>query len=324
MRIEYLQYFLNIAETQSFSASAQKLFLSQQGLSDAIKRLEKEIGLTLFYRGKNGTSLTAEGQRLYEQIQTIVREYNILEKDIAELKESPEKVCNKEIQQLRILVNPLVSAAILPDLLELSEKEYPELQFFCTDTVDFEEALTMMANGVVDACIFMLMEVDEEILQSIPNDVKIYKLFEDQLVACMNKDGEMAKRKFLTQEQIDSAPKILFNGIYSTARSGMGNQLGVFNYSVGVNYVSNNLLFQLQQLLRNPNMLAFTSNYFSKKTFNHPDIVALPIDPPLKESYYIMLPNVELCEDTKSFLRILERYIHWLTKQNVSYRELLI
>ena len=50
MRIEHLKYFLEVAQSGSINAVAQHLFISQQGISDALKRMENELGVVLFKR----------------------------------------------------------------------------------------------------------------------------------------------------------------------------------------------------------------------------------------------------------------------------------
>lgn len=66
MRIEQLRYFIDVAQTQSLTRSASNLFISPQGLSQAITALEKECGMTFFERSKNGLVLNDKGSALRE------------------------------------------------------------------------------------------------------------------------------------------------------------------------------------------------------------------------------------------------------------------
>ena len=59
MRLEQLYYFAKIYDEKSISKAAEQLFVSQPALSIAISNLEKELGVRLFDRNRNGLSITA-------------------------------------------------------------------------------------------------------------------------------------------------------------------------------------------------------------------------------------------------------------------------
>lgn len=65
MNDKNIQYFLTIANEHSISAAAQKLYISQPSLSQAVKRLEDSIGSPLFKRTTNGLLLTNTGEQFY-------------------------------------------------------------------------------------------------------------------------------------------------------------------------------------------------------------------------------------------------------------------
>lgn len=67
MTIQQVLYVMEIASRSSVSQAAQKLYLSQSALSQQLRRLEEELGYSLFSRTANGLQLTAEGQRFCEQ-----------------------------------------------------------------------------------------------------------------------------------------------------------------------------------------------------------------------------------------------------------------
>ena len=50
MTLTQLHYVITIAETKSFNKAAEKLYVSQPSLTSAIKELEKELGISIFYR----------------------------------------------------------------------------------------------------------------------------------------------------------------------------------------------------------------------------------------------------------------------------------
>lgn len=82
MTLTQLHYLIIIAETKSLNKAAEQLYVSQPSLTSAMKELEKELGITLFYRGGRGVTLTSDGtefllyaKKLYGQYENILDKY---------------------------------------------------------------------------------------------------------------------------------------------------------------------------------------------------------------------------------------------------------
>lgn len=75
MKIQHLQYALEIARAGSINKAAERLFLSQPNLSSALKTLEAELGFSIFVRKNNGTTVTPEGEEFLRHARTIVEQY---------------------------------------------------------------------------------------------------------------------------------------------------------------------------------------------------------------------------------------------------------
>ena len=63
MTLQQLHYVIAIAETGSFGKAAEKLFVSQPSLTNAVRELEKEFSVILFNRTARGVTLTPDGMR---------------------------------------------------------------------------------------------------------------------------------------------------------------------------------------------------------------------------------------------------------------------
>lgn len=70
-----IKYFLAIAEEKNISAAARKLYVSQQSLSEHLKKLEAEFGVPLFDRGSSLT-LTVAGECFYDGAKEILKTYD--------------------------------------------------------------------------------------------------------------------------------------------------------------------------------------------------------------------------------------------------------
>jgi len=66
LRYQSLKYFTVVAENESITKAAEKLFIGQSGLSVHMKNLEDELGVTLFVRTNRNVFLTEAGKALYE------------------------------------------------------------------------------------------------------------------------------------------------------------------------------------------------------------------------------------------------------------------
>lgn len=82
MNIELLRYFCAIADAGSLSKASESFYVSQQGLSKAVKSLEKTFGTQLLVRSKTGVRLTDDGLIVLRRARRIVEEYDGVSLDI--------------------------------------------------------------------------------------------------------------------------------------------------------------------------------------------------------------------------------------------------
>lgn len=61
MTLQQLKYFIEVANCGSINKAAERLFIAQPSLSNALRELETEIGLELLTRTPRGISLTTDG-----------------------------------------------------------------------------------------------------------------------------------------------------------------------------------------------------------------------------------------------------------------------
>lgn len=83
MRLEDFQYFRAVATERSLNQAASSLYISQPSLSNAMAKLEEELGVQLFIRSSRGITLTTEGEeflqyanQIMEQVALMERRYN--------------------------------------------------------------------------------------------------------------------------------------------------------------------------------------------------------------------------------------------------------
>ncbi|MBE1442000.1 MULTISPECIES: LysR family transcriptional regulator [unclassified Paenibacillus] len=82
--LELYRAFYWTAKEQNLSRAAERLYITQPSVSHAIKQLETELAVTLFYRGAKGVRLSEEGQLLFAQVEQAFQFIESGERQIAE------------------------------------------------------------------------------------------------------------------------------------------------------------------------------------------------------------------------------------------------
>jgi len=79
LNLQALSYIVEVSKNGSISKASQNLFLSQPHLSNTIKAVEKEIGITIFRRSARGMTLTDDGKVFIKKAQQILSQIDDLE-----------------------------------------------------------------------------------------------------------------------------------------------------------------------------------------------------------------------------------------------------
>ena len=121
MNFTHLSYFLMIAEEESISNAARKLFMSQQSLSAHLNKIEKEVGTPLFKRNAKMT-LTPAGETFYKGCQRILSDYNSLLLDI-------HMITTERHNKVSIGIPTYGRPPYLPEVINALKEDYPEYKY---------------------------------------------------------------------------------------------------------------------------------------------------------------------------------------------------
>ena len=148
MDINYELYkmFYKVAKTGSFTRVAEECYISQSAVTQAMKKLENQLGGVLFIRSKTGVTLTPEGQTLYEFLDESLETLNSAENLFSKYK-------NLEKGKIRIYCSStLVDVVLFKPLLEFA-KDYPNIEISVLNSGD-DDSIEKIATGTVDISIF--------------------------------------------------------------------------------------------------------------------------------------------------------------------------
>ncbi len=121
MDLSQLEIFLSIAEEKSFSRAAEKMLRTQPAISIAIKRLEEELGETLFDRSSKNGALTEAGKILLSYAQRMLNLRDEAREAVGELR-------GMFRGRLTIGANESTSLYLLPPLLLEYRKRHPNIK----------------------------------------------------------------------------------------------------------------------------------------------------------------------------------------------------
>ncbi|MEM9324739.1 MAG: LysR substrate-binding domain-containing protein [Bacteroidota bacterium] len=172
MNIAQLQYIITLNHYQSFSLAAEKNHVTQPTLSTQVRKLEEELGVTLFDRESHPLVPTAVGVQVIEQAKTIVAEINSLR----EIAESHNNIISGS---LKVAVIPTLAPYLVPYFLGPFLREFPEVALKIT-----EEKTENIVSGLKN------QEFDAGIAATPINDpgIDTEPIFYEKLLCYMNHD----------------------------------------------------------------------------------------------------------------------------------------
>ncbi|APE45806.1 LysR family transcriptional regulator (plasmid) [Sulfitobacter alexandrii] len=142
MNLSQIKVLVAIADTGSLTFAAERLSLSQSGVSQAIAALEEDLGVQLFTRGRRGAVATAVGEE-------VVREARAVLAGLDAIRRKADAAAGIEQGKLRLAAFPSVFSTLLPPLLRRFRDLHPGIEVVALEASD-AEIETWLANGTVD------------------------------------------------------------------------------------------------------------------------------------------------------------------------------
>jgi LysR family hydrogen peroxide-inducible transcriptional activator len=159
MTLTELKYIIAVAQEKNFNRAAEKCFVSQPTLSIAIKKLEEQLNITIFERGKNYISITKVGKKIIAQAQTVLEE-------AAKIKMLANEGQNQLTEILRIGAILTVGPYVFPKLIPAINRLAPDMPLIIEENFT-AKLCEKLHNGALDAAI-VAMPFDELGIKTLP------------------------------------------------------------------------------------------------------------------------------------------------------------
>lgn len=194
MQLQDLHAFVTVAEERSFSAAARRLHRTQPAVSQAIRRIEDELGDRLFDRSSRNGALTEAGALLLEHAQRLLRMASEAQAAIREL---------QEVRRGRVVIgaNEAAVHSLLPFVREYAVS-HPQVTVEVR-RVPSRRIATELLDRSMDFGVMTFLPADRG-LHTIP-------LGDDELVMLVHPKHPLASKKRVSMEEVGRQVVIAHN-----------------------------------------------------------------------------------------------------------------
>ena len=202
MTLQQLKYVITVAETGTITEAANKLYISQPSLTNAIHELEKEMNIIIFNRTNKGISLSKEGDDFLGYARQVLEQAAILEDKYKHTPGGKKNFC-VSTQHYSFAVNAFV------DLI----KEYgqDDYDFSLRETQTYE-IIDDVAKMRSELGILFLNEFNEVVLTKIlkSHDLSFHPLFTARPHVFISRSHPLAQNTVITNEELEAYPYLSF------------------------------------------------------------------------------------------------------------------
>ena len=209
MTLQQLKYMIEIVNSGSMNAAAEKLFITQPSLSSAVRELEKELGIELFVRSNRGIALSAEGAEFLGYARQVTEQLELLEQRYKHSRPI-RRVFAVSTQHYAFSVNAFVNL-----IKDYSHDEY-DFTLRETRTNDIIEDVKNLRS---ELGVLYLSDFNEKLMMKIfrENSLAFQLLFEAQPHIFISKSNPLANLDEVTLDDLKPYPCLSFEqGVYNS------------------------------------------------------------------------------------------------------------
>ncbi len=207
--LDLYRIFYVVAKNGSISSAANVLFISQPAITFQIKKLETQLGVSLFTRTKHGVILTDEGKVLFDYVKSGIENITNGENALFNLK-------NLDSGVIRIGASTTVCRHVVMPYLEKFHELYPKIDIEIVNNLT-SSLIKDLRNGNLDM-LFLNMPMNEN------KDLKIIPLTDIHDIFVSNKKYYDLTNGKLNLNELSSFP-LIFQKLPSNTRTYLNNYL---------------------------------------------------------------------------------------------------
>lgn len=151
--LELYKVFYAVAKNKHMTKASEELHISQPAISQSIKKLENQLGSTLFLRSNKGMELTEEGKMFYEYIKGAIELINNAENELTSFKDLSKG-------EIKIGCSTTLTKLILMDSLKHFHSDYPNININITNDLT-SKLINDLKLGKLDFVIFNESNIKE-------------------------------------------------------------------------------------------------------------------------------------------------------------------
>jgi len=201
MTLQQLNYVLKISELRSMNKAAEQLFISQPALTNAVKELEKELGIMIFNRTNRGIYPTAEGEDFLLYARQIQQDCEIVQARYSG--GSRKRKFAVSAQHYSFVDKAFVETVKIYDTLNF------EFALRETKTLDVIKDVGSMRSEIG---ILFLSDYNRKIISRLldQHELEFHKLIDCRACVYLWKEHPLAKHKAICWEQLADYPCLTF------------------------------------------------------------------------------------------------------------------
>jgi DNA-binding transcriptional LysR family regulator len=202
MTLQQLKYVIEVARSRSINKAAQSLFISQPSLSNALKELEEEIGITIFSRTNKGIVITQEGSEFLGYARQVVEQAELLENRYTK---------TRSLQQNFSVSGQHYAFAVSAFVRLLKEYDREEYEFTLRETRTYE-IIDDVKNLRSEIGILYMNDFNKHVISKFlrEGNLKFHELFEAKPHIFISSSNPLAKQDYVTLDDLDPYPYLSY------------------------------------------------------------------------------------------------------------------